>query len=77
MENSYSDEIAVTSGVPQGSVLGLLLFLLYINDLPDKIKCNIIMYADDAVLYAKFSSNEYFNSTQQVDLDELSRWCRK
>ena len=77
VENSYSDEIAVTSGVPQGSVLGPLLFLLYINDLPDKIKCNIRMYADDVVLYANVSSNEYFNCTLQADLDELSRWCRK
>ena len=77
VENSYSDEIAVTSGVPQGSVLGPLLFLLYINDLPDNIKCNIRMYADDVVFYVKLFSNEYLNSTQQVDLYELSRWCRK
>ena len=77
IDNSYSDEISVTSGVPQGSVLGPLLFLLYINDLPDKMKCNIRMYADDVVLYANVASNENFNSILQEDLDELSQWCRK
>ena len=58
-------------------MLGPLLFLLYINDLPEKMKYNIRMYADDVVLYANVASNENFNSILQEDLDELSQWCRK
>ena len=43
----------VNAGVPQGSILGPTLFLLYINDLPDEAICNIAIYADNTTLYTK------------------------
>ena len=43
----------VNAGVPQRSILGLTLFLLYINDLLHDVTCNIAIYADDATLYSK------------------------
>ena len=47
---------AVSTGVPQGSILGPLLFILHINDLPEVVsECNILMYADDTVLYCSSS----------------------
>ena len=73
MDNSHSDEISVTSGVIQGSVLGPILFILYVNDLPDKIKCNVRMYTDDVVLYTTIEPTEDFDCTLQADLAELSR----
>ena len=48
-----SQEYPVSVGVPQGFILGPTLFLLYINDLPDGVICNIAIYADDTTLYSK------------------------
>ena len=48
----YSQEYPVNAGVTQGSVLGPILFLLYIN-LPDDFICNIAVYADNTTLYSK------------------------
>ena len=48
-----SQEYSVNSGVPQGSILGPTLFLLYINDLHDDVICDIAIYADDITLYSK------------------------
>ena len=51
VEGKISDSVAVTSEVSQGTVLGTLFFLLYINNLPDSIKCKIGLFADDSIVY--------------------------
>ena len=52
LNGKSSQEYPVNARVPQGSIIGPTLFLLYINDLPDVI-CNIAIYADDITLYSK------------------------
>ena len=53
LDEKSLQEYPVNAGIPQGSILGLTLFLLYFNDLPDDVICNIAIYADDTTLYSK------------------------
>jgi hypothetical protein len=71
-----SDWIRVQSGVPQGTVLGPLLFLLYINDLPDQITSTLRLFADDCVIYRTISNDADADKLQK-DLDRLCSWERK
>lgn len=66
--------VDVQSGVPQGSVLGPLLFLLFVNDLPNILLCNSKFFADDSSLYDEVRFEEPFRL--QRDLDTLSVWCK-
>ena len=62
-----------TSGIPQGSVLGPILFLIYINDLPEIVNSAVKLFADDTKVYREIASNEDCDILQQ-DLNNLSRW---
>ena len=66
----------VTSGIPHGSVLGPVLFLLYINDLRDNVASNVYMFADDTKIYRPMTSHED-TTILQDDLDCLQSWSAK
>ena len=75
IDSQSSEELAITSGVPQGSNLGPLLFIVYINDLPLCVKhCSVNMYADDTVLYLAGPTVNNFNFHINQDLQCLSEW---
>ena len=76
VNNIYSSCLPVPQGVPQGSVLGPLLYIIYANDIGDRIKNNgFTFYADDTVLYSKKRSLEESRVDLQKDLDGLANWC--
>ena len=73
LDGEFSNEVPVTSVVPQGSVLGPLFFLLYINDLPDNIHSQVRLITDDTAVYLTVSSAND-SSILQSDLDYLQFW---
>lgn len=77
LNNAMSEDEVIIDGVPQGSILGPLLFLLFINDLPlytESSKTD--MYADDTTLYTSGKTTEEITDNLQIALDNLDVWCK-
>ena len=70
----FSEEVRVTSGVPQESVLGPLLFLAYVNDIWRNTESTIRLFADDCIIYKKIINNKNIEKLQK-DLDRLGEWA--
>ena len=76
-------EYPVNAGVYQGSILGPTLFLLYVNDFPDNVFCNIAVYPDDSTLYSKYEQASdmwqqlELTSELESDLRDTGDWGKK
>ena len=83
LDGKSSKEYPVNAGVPPVSILGPTMFLLYINDLPDDVLCNIAIYADDTTLYSKWEQASdlwqqlELASELESDLQDTVDWGRK
>ena len=83
LDGTSSQEYPVNAGVPQGSILGPTLFLLYINELPDDVICDIAIYADYTTLYAKCDQASdlwqqlELTSKLESDLQDTVDWGKK
>lgn len=76
--NVLSDPLTVTHGVPQGSILGPMLFTLYINDLHKSVKfSNVESYVDDTKIFLSFETKDLQSCLQQIrhDLRQVASWC--
>ena len=75
LNGNHSNWNYIQSGVPQGSVLGPLLFLIFINDLPDDIHSNMKLFADDSSLFTRVSSVDESNTQLKNDLKKIESWA--
>ena len=83
LDGKSSQKYPVNAGVPQGSILGPTIFLLYINDLPDDVICDIAIYTDDTTLYPKCDQTSdlwqqlELASELESDLRDTVDWGKK
>ena len=77
-EGTLSGKNFITQGVPQGSILGPLLFALSINDIHTELKeCKILLYADDTVTYFSHKNISYGESILNEEANRIARWMSK
>ena len=77
--NNLSGPASVTGGVPQGSILGPLLFLVFINDLPLFLQSSFVvdLYADDTTFYGFQNDINQLKYNLQSSLESLHKWCKQ
>ena len=74
VNGDYSNPGKLMCGVPQGSILGPLLFLLYVNDMPQSVSCDLLLYADDSCLLFSDQNFDNIENNLNMNFDLLCDW---
>ena len=74
---TYSQACSITCGVPQGSILGPLLFLIYVNDMKAAVKCKLILYADDSALLVSGKDVVKIEQVLSRELKAVNEWLEE
>ena len=74
VSGTMSSECNITCGVPQGSILGPLLFLIYVNDMPAAVKCKLMLYADDSALLISGNVVSEIETVLSAELAAVQKW---
>ena len=77
LNGSVSELSVLKAGVPQGSILGPLLFLVYLNDIVDDLESNISLFADDTSLTLEIDNPDICGMQLQSDIDRITEWAQK
>ena len=75
--DTHSDSCSIKCGVPQGSILGPLLFLIYVNDMRAAVNCKLLLYADDSALLTSGKDVSEIEGVLSRELESLSEWLDK
>ena len=73
-ENKLSDFVKISCGVPQGSILEPLLVLIYVNDMPQTVKLNLLLYADDSCLMYQHKDIAIIEKILNEDFENICDW---
>ena len=71
---NYSQPASVSCSVPQGSILGLLVFLIYVNDMSQAVKCDLFLYADDTCLVCQHENISKIKNQLNEDFCNICDW---
>ena len=75
IDGKFSEWAEISAGVPQGSILGPILFLIYINDLTEIVDSDVRIFADDTFIFRK--ADQHSSEALNKDLENITKWAHQ
>ena len=73
-QSTCSERQSISGGVQQGSILGPMLFTIVMNDIAYEVKCKILLYADDTVIFTSEKDSKIIEKTFSTELSNITNW---